>query len=62
MRGASASHALAGRLDEARKLIAHVRQGDPALHISNLANLLPFRRAEDFNRWAEGLQKAGLPD
>jgi tetratricopeptide (TPR) repeat protein len=62
MRGASASHALAGRLGEARKLIAHVRQGDPALHISNLANLLPFRRAQDFNRWAEGLQKAGLPD
>jgi TolB-like protein len=62
MRGAAASHALAGRLSEARKLIERVHHSDPALHISNLTNLLPFRRANDFDRWAVGLQRAGLPD
>ena len=34
----------------------------PELRISNLKDLLPIRRAEDFDRWAEGLRKAGLPE
>jgi tetratricopeptide (TPR) repeat protein len=62
MRGAAASHALAGRLDEARSLIARMRTRDPALHISNLADLIPFSREQDLARWTGGLQKAGLPD
>jgi TolB-like protein/tetratricopeptide (TPR) repeat protein len=62
VRGAAASHALAGRLDRARTLMAHMCQRDPALHISNLPYLIPFRRTADFARWAEGLNKAGLPD
>jgi TolB-like protein/Tfp pilus assembly protein PilF len=62
VRGAAASHALAGRLDRARTLMAHMRQRDPALHISNLTELIPFRRTGDFARWAEGLHKSGLPD
>ena len=62
VRGAAASHALAGHLDRARTLMAHMRQRAPALHISNLTELIPFRRAGDFARWAEGLHKAGLPD
>lgn len=62
MRGAAASHALAGRRDEARKLIAQVRDCDPSLRISNLSHLLPFGREQDLARWAEGLRKAGLPD
>jgi tetratricopeptide (TPR) repeat protein len=62
VRAAAASHALAGRLERAQKLMAHMRQRDPALRISNLAELIPFRRPENFARWAEGLRKAGLPD
>lgn len=62
LRGAAASHALAGRLDPARKLMERMRSLDPALRISNLANLLPLRRAEDFTKWANGLRKAGLPE
>lgn len=62
MRGAAASHALAGRVDEARRLIARVHERDPALRVSNLTDLLPFSREQDFGRWTDGLRKAGLPD
>ena len=62
VRGAAASHALAGRLDEARKHMARMRELDPALCISNLKGLLPLRREEDFAKWVEALQKAGLPE
>ena len=62
VRGAAASYALAGRLDEARRFMAHMRDLDPALRGSNLKDLLPLRRPEDFARWAESLRKAGLPD
>ncbi len=62
IRGAAASYALNGRLDEARKLMAHMRELDPALRLSNLKDLLPLRRLEDFTRYAEGLKKARLPE
>ena len=35
---------------------------DPALRLSNLKDVTPLRRPEDFNRLAEGLRKAGLPE
>src|SRR5262249_41180275 len=59
---AAASNALAGRLAEAGKATAHVRQLEPALRISNLSDLFPIRRPEDFAKWEEGLRKAGLPE
>jgi tetratricopeptide (TPR) repeat protein len=62
VRGAAASHALAGRLDEACKHMARMRELDPALCISNLKDLLPLRRVEDFANWATALRKAGLPE
>jgi TolB-like protein/class 3 adenylate cyclase len=62
VRGAAASHALAGRLDEARRHMARMRELDPALCISNLKDLLPLRREEDFAKWVEALRKAGLPE
>jgi TolB-like protein/class 3 adenylate cyclase len=58
----AASGALAGKLAEAEKAMARLRQLNPALRLSNLEDLLPFRRPQDFDRWAEGLQKAGLPE
>ena len=42
--------------------MARLRALDPALRLSNLKDLLPFRRPEDFARWAEGLRRAGLPE
>ena len=30
--------------------------------MSNLKDLLPFGRQQDFELWVEGLREAGLPD
>ena len=52
----AASHALAGRMDQAQRAMRHMRQLDPTLRISNLADWLPFYRAEDLATLAGGLQ------
>jgi hypothetical protein len=59
---AAASDVLAGRTEQGRRLIAKVRAADPKLLLSGLPDLLPFRRKNDFDRWAGALQAAGLPD
>jgi TolB-like protein len=58
----AASHALAGRMDEASQAMHNLRQLDPALRISNLNEWLPFHRADDLAIFADGLRKAGLPE
>ena len=62
VRVAAASHALAGRQQEAEKAMAYLRPLDPTLRVSNLKDLLPLRRAEDVQKLADGLRKAGLAD
>jgi hypothetical protein len=57
----AASHALAGRMDEARRAMDHLHQLDATLRISNLTDWLPIRRPEDLATFAEGLRRAGLP-
>ena len=59
---AAASGALGGRYAEAEAAMARLRQLNPGLRLSNLKDQLPLRRPEDFDRWAEGLRKAGLPE
>jgi TolB-like protein len=59
---AAASHALAGRSDQAERAMHHMRQLNPTLRISNLADWLPFYRAEDLATLARGLRKAGLAE
>ncbi|HEU0218529.1 MAG TPA: CadC-family transcriptional regulator, partial [Stellaceae bacterium] len=59
---AAASNALAGRLEDAHKAIARVRQLTPDLRLSNLSDLFPIRRSEDFAKWQEGMRKAGLSE
>ena len=58
----AASHALAGRTDEARRALHHLRGLDPALRISNLKDWLPLHRPEDLATFADGLRRAGLPE
>jgi tetratricopeptide (TPR) repeat protein len=58
----AASHALAGRPEEARNAMARLREIDPALHLSTLKDWFPIRRPEHFSIWANGLRKAGLPE
>jgi TolB-like protein/class 3 adenylate cyclase len=59
---AAAAGGLLGRLDQAGEAMTRLRQLNPALKMSNLKGLLPFRRPEDFERWSEGLRNAGLPE
>jgi adenylate cyclase len=60
---ATASNGLAGRLEQAQKALARLRQLAPTLRVSNLRDRLgPYRRPEDVARYEEGLRKAGLPD
>src|SRR5262249_36767094 len=59
---AAASHALAGRMEEAKKASSRLRQLDPTLRVSNLKDVLGPFRSEDLARYEEGLRKAGLPE
>ncbi len=58
----AASNALAGRLEPAQRAMSRARECDPNLRASNLRDLAPFRRSEDFTSFATGLLKAGLPE
>jgi len=59
---AAASHTLAGRPEEGKKVMARLRKLDPLLRVSSLGDWLPIRRAEDLATFADGLRKAGLPE
>jgi TolB-like protein len=58
----AASHALAGRMEEAQRAMRHVRRLDPALRISGLDDWVLLRRPEDVAMLADGLRRAGLPE
>jgi adenylate cyclase len=62
LRTLAASSAMAGRQEQAEKAMAHLRELDPGLRISNLRDLFPVQRGEDSARWEEGLRLAGLPE
>jgi TolB-like protein len=58
----AASHALAGRMDEARRAMQHVRRIDPTLRLSNVEAWVVLRRPQDLATFVDGLRKAGLPE
>jgi hypothetical protein len=58
----AASHALAGKADKAQHAMHLLRQIDPALRVSDLADWLPFQMPADAGRIAEGLRRAGLAE
>jgi tetratricopeptide (TPR) repeat protein len=62
LRTAAASYALAGREQDARQMMARLRELAPEMQTSRLKDLMPLRRPDDLNRFTEGLRKAGLPD
>jgi adenylate cyclase len=62
IRELAAASALVGRLPEAQKAMAHLREIDPAMRVSNVKDWVPFRRPDDLKRLQEGLRTAGLPE
>jgi TolB-like protein len=62
LRAVALINAFAGKLDEARRVMAKVRQLAPNLCISDLQGTLPFRRPQDVAKWIDGLRRAGLPE
>ena len=62
LRLVTASNALAGKLEEAKKALARLLELDPTLRISNLRDYSMVHRPEDFAKYADGLRKAGLPE
>lgn len=58
----AASHGLAGREQEARLAMEHLRQLDPTLRLSNLTEWLPIHRPENLAVFVDGLRRAGLPE
>jgi len=63
LRVAAASCALAGRDEEAKRLMARLLVIDPALRISNFQNVIgPYRQPEHLAKYKDALRKAGLPE
>jgi TolB-like protein/Tfp pilus assembly protein PilF len=56
------NRALAGRIDDARNSVMVVLRLDPDLRISNLKSVISYLRERDFEKWVDGLRKAGLPE
>jgi hypothetical protein len=55
-----ASLAQAGRIDEARGLLAGVRRQQPQLSIEWLRASVPYQTSQIMERFLEGMRKAGL--
>ncbi len=62
IRELAAANALAGRLPEAQKAMARLRQLDPSRRVSTVKDWVPLRRPDDLRRLEEGLRLAGLPE
>jgi hypothetical protein len=62
LRAFATANALSGRIEQAQKAMARLRQIDSALRISDLKDLTPLRRPEDMSKYSEGMRKAGLPE
>jgi TolB-like protein len=58
----AASHALAGRTEQARPAVEQLQKLDPAFRVSSVAGWIPIRRPEHLARFETGLRLAGLPE
>jgi hypothetical protein len=58
----AASAALGGWPDEAARAATRLAVLDPAARLATIRERDPLRRDEDLARFAEGLQRAGLPE
>jgi tetratricopeptide (TPR) repeat protein len=60
----AATHAASGRLSDAQRAMARLREADPQLRMSNIADVIaPFEFLPEHRaRYIEGLRVAGLPE
>jgi len=58
----AASHALAGRAEQAKAAVEHLRKLDPTFRISSLDGWITIRRPEHLARLVTGLRQAGLSE
>ena len=58
----AASCALAGHIEQARRIIADLRAGNPTQRIASVKEWAPFSRPDDLVRFEGALRLAGLPD
>jgi predicted Zn-dependent protease len=58
----AASYALCGRMEQATKAVAQLRELDPALRLSNLKDVIPIQPKEMMELFADALRLAGLPE
>jgi TolB-like protein len=58
----AASHAMAGRIDEAKTACAHLMELNPGLRVSTIKSRGPFRRAPGAERLMQALRIAGMPE
>jgi tetratricopeptide (TPR) repeat protein len=56
------AHAMAGRLEEARRVCAIYMEINPWARVSKFRRWYPLRRDEDFAKAAAGLRLAGMPE
>jgi tetratricopeptide (TPR) repeat protein len=61
LRVAAASAALDDHVDQAHKLMGRLREIDPLKRCVDLGTQIPLMRKRDFDRLAQGLERAGLP-
>lgn len=57
----AASAAILDNLPKAAAAVEAIRREDPGLSLANLQDRFPLKRPEDYERWRDGLRKAGLP-
>ena len=62
LRLAASCFAHGGRLEEARRAAAQLRELVPSFRIAQVRTLFPLRRPKDLEKYSEGLRLAGLPD
>jgi tetratricopeptide (TPR) repeat protein len=58
----AASHALAGRAEQARTAVERLQALNPLFRVTSLADWIPIRRPEHLARFETGLRLAGLPE
>jgi adenylate cyclase len=51
-----------GRFDEAREAWREALRVNPSYSLEQRRKVLPYKNPEDFERLADGLRKAGLPE